>query len=191
MTNFAQVAAMNVAFGNPKGDPTNIDFNRVRKQCLNIPDEVGELFIALGADPEKVKHAVGLLKYVAKEAVNPVDLDQVRDSLSDIHVFTYGGHHLMGIDADCDMNAVIEGVMTRFVKNTHDMVATIKIHADKGVTDTYVEGDFPTAILKSGSDQPDAPKGKFLKSASYKEPVFYPIHKSARQDKNESTAWAK
>jgi hypothetical protein len=27
-------------------------------------------------------------------------------------------------------------------------------------------------VMKSASDQPDAPKGKFLKSASYSEPVL-------------------
>ena len=47
--------------------------------------------------------------------------------------------------------------------------------AAAGVTDVYFEGEYPTMIMKSASDQPDAPKGKFLKSASYKEPVFYPV----------------
>jgi hypothetical protein len=46
------------------------------------------------------------------------------------------------------------------------------MHTMKGVHDVYFEGEYPTMVMKSGSDQPDAPKGKFLKSASYKEPVF-------------------
>src|SRR3546814_4110464 len=30
-------------------------------------------------------------------------------------------------------------------------------------------------VMKSGADQPDAPKGKFLKSVSYREPEFYRV----------------
>lgn len=172
MTNFQCVAAMNTAFGNPAGDAASIDWNRIRKQCLNITDELGELFVALGADPGAVKHLVGALKWVASKQVHLVDPDDVRDALCDIHVFGYGAHHLMGVDADADMSAVIDGVMTRFIKDETDKEATVAKHADAGVTDVYFEGDFPIMVMKSGSDQPDAPKGKFLKSASYREPVF-------------------
>jgi hypothetical protein len=34
-------------------------------------------------------------------------------------------------------------------------------------------------VMKSASDQPDAPKGKFLKSASYQNTVFRPVPGSA------------
>ena len=172
MSNFNRVSAMNTAFGNPKGDPKNTDWDRVRKQSLNIADEYGETMIALGADPALVKDAVAHLKYVSSMAVNPVNALQVRDGLCDIHVFAYGAHHLMGVDADTDMDAVVDGVMTRFVKDPQDMKATLKLYADKGVHRVYVEGEFPTMVLKSAADQPDAPKGKFLKSASYTDTVF-------------------
>lgn len=84
-----------------------------------------------------------------------------------------------GLDAEqqqADMEAVIKGNMTRFVKDADDMAATMAVHAKKGVTETFVEGEFPTAILKSAKDQPDAPKGKFLKSASYEQTVFTELH---------------
>jgi hypothetical protein len=171
-TNYELVAAMNVAFGNPRGNAASIDWERIRKQCLNLPDELGELFIALGADPKGVKDAVSALKWMAAKPVNPIDRDQVRDSLCDMHVFGYGAHHLMGIDADHDMRAVLEGVMTRFIKDDADKAATIAKHAAAGVTDVYFEGEYPTMVMKSASDQPDAPKGKFLKSASFREPRF-------------------
>ena len=171
-TNFQNVAAMNAAFGNPAGDSSSIDWDRIRKQCLNIPDEVGELFVALGADQAVVKHLVSALKWAASKQVNPVDPDGVRDALCDVHVFGYGAHHLMGIDADADMGAVVDGVMTRFIKDDADKEATIAKHAAAGVTDVYFEGDYPTMVMKSATDQPDAPRGKFLKSASYREPVF-------------------
>jgi len=166
---------MNVAFGNPKGDPKAIDWERVRKQCLNIPDEFGELAIALGADAALIKAAVTQLKWVASKVVSDVNVKQVRDGLSDIHVFAYGAHHIMGVDADQDMDAVVEGVMTRFIKDPDDKVATIALHEAKGVTEVYFEGDYPTMVMKSLRDQPDAPKGKFLKSASYTDTVFREI----------------
>lgn len=171
-TTFQRVASMNIAFGNPKGDPKNIDWTRVRKQCLNIPDEVGEMFIALGADPAAVKNAVAALKAAGADVEHEAKLHDVRDALCDVKVFADGAHHFMGIDADEDMHAVVDGVMTRFIKDDADKQATIALHASKGVTEVYFEGEYPTMVMKSAKDQPDAPKGKFLKSASYSEPVL-------------------
>jgi len=177
MTNFTRVAEMNTAFGNPKGDPIIIDFDRVRSQTMNIADEFGETMIALGAHPATVKAAVENLKLACRPVMNGdhIDLNGVRDGLCDMHVFAYGSHHLMGIDADKDMNAVVDGVMTRFIKDHDDKNATILRHYNKGVSKVYFEGQFPTMVMKSAIDQPDAPKGKFLKSASYTDTVFPPI----------------
>ncbi|WP_199032703.1 hypothetical protein [Ralstonia sp. ASV6] len=171
VSNFERVAQMNVAFDNPQGDPRGIDWSRVRSQCKNIGHEFAELLVALGADKEEVDAIVQQID--ALQFNSDVNLKQVRDSLCDVHVFGYGAHHLMGIDADRDMGSVIEGVMTRFVKNDADRAATIAKHASAGVTDVYFVGEYPTMVMKSASDQPDAPKGKFLKSASYTEPEFY------------------
>jgi len=174
-TNFALVSNMNVAFGNPQGDPKQLSIKKIRKQCLNIVDELGELFVALGGDKELMKHAVAHFKWIANKTGNPVDTDKIRDSLTDIHVFAYGAHHLMGVDANEDMRSVINGVMTRFIKNEQDKIDTIAKHAALGVTDVRFEGVFPFGIMKSNSDQPDAPEGKFLKSASYQEERLYPV----------------
>jgi hypothetical protein len=171
-TNFRSVSGMNAAFGNPQGQADAIDWDRIRKQCLNVTDELGELFIALGSDPVVVKDLVQTLKRVAASQVADVLPDGVRDALCDIQVFSYGAHHLMGVDADADIRVVLDGVMTRFIKDEADKEATIAKHAAAGVTAVYFEGDFPTMVMKSSIDQPDAPKGKFLKSASYREPVF-------------------
>jgi hypothetical protein len=84
----------------------------------------------------------------------------------------------LGLDVDqqyADMDAVIKGVMTRFVKDEADWEATVALHESKGVAFTYSEGQYPTMIVKSAQDQPDAPKGKFLKSASYQNTVFSPL----------------
>lgn len=172
-TSFELVSAMNTAFGNPKGDPKNIDWDRVRAQFKNVGHEFIELMNALGADVNTTGLITGLIDQI--QFPHEPSLEDVRDASRDVVVFADGGHHLMGIDADRDMEAVIAGVMTRFVKDSTDLDATINLHRSKGVIETYVEGQFPTAILKSAKDQPDAPKGKFLKSASYKPTVFYSI----------------
>ncbi len=167
---------MNEAFGNSKGNPQAISLDRVRSQTRNILDEFCELQIALGASHvavQALRDAVKGIRYSEE-----VKLEDVRDGLCDIHVFAYGAHHLMGIDADQDMNSVVDGVMTRFIKDEADKQATITKHAAKGVTEVYFEGEYPVMVMKSAADQPDAPKGKFLKSASYCEPVFYGLPRS-------------
>ena len=171
-TNFTRVSAMNEAFGNPKGKPNAIRMDAIRSQTRNILDEFCEGQIALGATKESVQVIREALKGL--QYTGPIELDEIRDSLCDIHVFAYGAHHLMGIDADRDMNSVIDGVMTRFIKDEDDKKATMEMHAAKGVAEVYFEGEYPVMVMKSASDQPDAPKGKFLKSASYRQPVFYP-----------------
>lgn len=184
---------MNTAFGNPQGDPHNIDWNRVRKQFSNIGDEFVELLNALGACNEdqliddvvhkltsgrgELRGLMAIMDAIKSSVKFPHDpvLDDVRDASRDIVVFADGGHHLMGYDGDVDMRSVIDGVMTRFVKDEADLHATIQLHGNKGVWETRVEGNYPTMILKSTKDQPDAPVGKFLKSASYSQPVFYQV----------------
>lgn len=176
LTNFQKVSGMNEAFGNKKGDPKNIDIQRVRNQSVNILDEFIELMKAQGLDEE----ALEKLKY-ARSGITPsswtdtFDLDKTRDALCDVNVFSYGAHHLMGIDADRDMDAVVTGVMSRFIKDDEDKRVTSAVHAARGVTMVYFEGEYPAMVMKSLVDQPDAPKGKFMKSASYSEPVFYEV----------------
>ena len=175
-TSFELVSAMNIAFGNPKGEPTNINWERVRAQFKNIGDEYAELLEALGASQASVDAIRGINAMIKFD--REPDLEGVRDASRDVVVFADGGHHLMGIDGDRDMASVINGVMTRFVKDEHDLLATKEKHLNKGVVVVYTEGNYPTMILKSGTDQPDAPKDKFLKSASYAEPVFYDINET-------------
>ena len=176
-TSFQLVSEMNVAFGNPKGDPNNIDWNHVRRQFKNIGHEFCELLTALGLNAACVENILGSIDRNTnpEQFTEDINLEQVRDSSRDVVVFADGGHHLMGIDGDRDMQAVIDGVMTRFVKDQADLDATIEKHAKAGVLEVYTEGSFPTMIVKSAADQPDAPKGKFLKSASYKQSQFYAV----------------
>lgn len=170
-SSFQQVAEMNIAFGNPRGNPQAVEIGRTRRQCLNIVHEFGELLVALGANAAQVKQLIEPFTHIGFE--RHVSLDNVRDALCDIHVFAYGAHHLLGLDADRDMQEVVSKLMTRFIKDEADKEATIALHAARGVTQVYFEGTYPTMIMKSAADQPDAPRGKFLKSASFSEPKFY------------------
>ena len=171
-TNFQKVAAMNIAFGNPSKQ----DIQQVISQSLNIADELGELFIAFGVDPAYLRIAISHLK-AEMRLIDPakLNIDLVRDALTDIQVFTYGAQHILGVDGDTDMDTTINNVMTRFIKDEADEQATIAMHAAKGVTQVYFEGAYPTKVMKSLVDQPDAPKGKFLKSASHKVSPFSPL----------------
>lgn len=173
-TPFQRVAEMNTAFGNPKGDAQNIDWPKILNQCKNLFDEYCELLIGLGMPAEKLmelrsahqKYVVGL------NFDNEPDVEAVRDALCDIQVFDLGAQHLMGYDGDNDMDDVVDGVMTRFIKSPEDRCRTMELHHAKGVTQVYFEGEYPKVVMKSAVDQPDAPKGKFLKSASYVNTVF-------------------
>jgi hypothetical protein len=174
LTPFQRISEMNAAFGNPKGDYSKVDWDRIRKQYVNIFDEYCEGLEALGFSKLLVKwlkdaHTGYIIKRIATYDVNPLE---VRDALADIQVFKDGALHLMGVDGDADMHAVIDGVMTRFIKDEDDLADTIAMHARKGVLKVYFEGEYPTMVMKSSEDQPDAPKGKFLKSASYTNTVF-------------------
>lgn len=160
MTNFHLVSEMNIAFGNPAGDPTKyINVERLRNQCKNIPKEYKELTDAFDAfETESTQK----------------NLDDIRDALCDIMVFAYGAFHLMGINADADMAQVIAALETRFVRDSEHLFQTLAYYKDEKGLKVYVEGTFPRMVIKSAEDQGDGeyPKGKFLKAVGYHEPEF-------------------
>jgi hypothetical protein len=179
-TPFLYVSHMNEAFGNPKGNPKDYtliaggadaaQYNetawaRLANQCANIggragervSGEVEELFVALAAR----------------------DVEATRDALCDIMVFALGGYHFLGYDADQDMNAVLDGVMTRFCKDQDELTKTCAYWAERGITDVYTQGVFPMLCIKAARNQTATngevvPKGKFLKSVGYRQTVFPP-----------------
>ena len=172
---FQDVAAMNVAFGNPKGNPENFEdsvsvngvlapqltnWSRIEKQCKNILSEYVELM----------------------EAVATRNVAGVRDALCDINVFSLGAHHLMGYDADEDMREVVGALFSRFCVDEQHLKETSEHYTNLGVTH-YSEGEFPTKCLKSAYDQGvftakdgtqamEYPQGKFLKALGYRQPVL-------------------
>jgi hypothetical protein len=194
---FAYVKRMNEAFGNPAGNPEDFDgmpdllqggmmhydeaaWSRLQKQCENIGGSIA-------TTPEG--HAGGHINGEVRElllAIARRDVLGVRDGLCDIMVFALGAFHFMGYDADADMQAVLDGVMTRFSHTPEELAQTVKKWADLDVHG-LAEGQFPAVIFRSDRDQTSKtgefiPNGKFLKSASYREPVFPPAPVKVRVD---------
>lgn len=166
---FVIVKDMNVAFGNDEGDPSNIDRDKLLRQCKNIGAEFVELMKTFGVEVQMRFEDVG------HPDADP-DLEDTRDALCDIMVFALGVFHFMGVDADEDMEAVIDGVMTRFCKDAYELGTTCAKYQRLGVEFT-IHGEGDRMYLRSAKDQqmPEYPKGKFLKSVGYKEPVFKPL----------------
>jgi hypothetical protein len=166
---FDYVKMMNEAFGNPEGDPHAVDGMRLSRQCRNIGAEFIELMKEFG-------YHVELRVSGDKSDPNPdPNMLGIRDALCDIMVFTLGAYHFMGLEADDDMDAVLDGVMTRFCSTRKEIEDTCRMYNDLGVK-YHVHGEPPTAYLKSSEDQGNEyPQGKFLKSASYRLAVFPPL----------------
>ncbi len=192
---FDYVKRMNEAFGNPEGDPADFDpmpgfglvdvpgelhynktaWNRLQKQCENIGGrfdavvELGGKLFGRGSIDGEVRELL--------QALHDRNINSVRDALCDIMVFALGAYHFIGYDANADMAAVLDGVMTRFCKDQDALDRTIAKWAALGVTDVYTQGQFPRLCVKSARDQTASngdfcPKGKFLKSADYQDTVF-------------------
>lgn len=159
---------MNVAFGNQEGDPASIDMRALVMQSKSIGSEFVELMKALDYEVS--------MKIEVAERSSPVNIDEVRDALCDVMVFALGAFHRMGIDAESDMAEVVSAVMTRFCQWPSDLLDTRSKYDQLGVKYT-VHGTFPRVFLRSAKDQqmPEYPLGKFLKSASYRQPVFSPL----------------
>jgi hypothetical protein len=176
---FQLVSDMNIAFGNPKGDPKHImrDLDVHLAQCKNIGAEFLELMKAFG---EFAAVSIGddyMANGVDKSLeVRAVDIDGIRDALCDIIVFALGAFHKMGIDARADMHEVVYALYSRFCTDEDHLDQTRRYYDERFVRYT-IEGTFPTVCLKSAFDQlmPEYPKGKFLKAAGYRKPKLYAL----------------
>ena len=146
-----RVGQMNWAFGNRLYNREDAPWEEYAKRLVkNVLDELIEL----------------------EKAIATGSFDGYRDAMCDIQIFTAGEQYRERLDGEDDCKVVLDSLLTRFVKNPGDLAASIAMHNAKGVFDISVEGEYPLVVLRSLSDQPDAPKGKFLKSASYEQPVF-------------------
>jgi NTP pyrophosphatase (non-canonical NTP hydrolase) len=155
---FQDVSSLNDAFGNPAGDPKNPRWDRLESQAKNILDEYNELM---------------------DDGIGPKDINQVRDAISDILVFTLGLAHMAGIPVEEDMAGVDRSNRTKFCANPEQLIATIDKYDALGV-EVYADGEYPMKRVKSakyqvGLDGKDYQKDKMLKSVTFEEPVFRPL----------------
>lgn len=153
-TPFAAVSFMNAAFGNPKGDLANPNWDAIDRQLAIIKSEFNELCAAV-------------------EARN---ITLVRDGIADVEVTNLGLAHILGIDSDADMGAVFRSNMSKFVTSDAELIASVEKYAAIEV-EVYEEGEYPRKCIKSAKDQTGTngefyKKGKFLKGVNFKEPVF-------------------
>lgn len=185
LSNFAIVSAMNVAFNNKPGNPylfAKMPFaspSQVPQDAeAKMPGLTHLLMVADGAWQKLERQCKNILAEYNElmEAIAARDLDKVRDALGDIHVFAYGAHHFLSLDADRDMQAIVAALYTRFCRDEEHLAMTKLHYTEKGIA-FYTEGEFPTVCLKSAFDQmmPEYPKGKFLKAVGYKQPEFYQL----------------
>ena len=167
MSNIVQeVKDMNVAFGKPEGNisdfitlvDTPADYDKwevLRTQANCIPEELNELF----------------------EALDEYDINEVRDAVCDILVFTIGLGHLAGMNLEHDMHKVYESNMSKFCATQNILDLTIKKYSDMGV-EVEERGSWPRKYVVSSKDQWSSdmtklfPKGKFLKGINFEAPDF-------------------
>lgn len=153
MTAFTDVQQLNRAFGLEYGAKAG-DWEFLENYVKNIFDEYEELL----------------------EAIAAKDVKEVRDALCDINVFSMGGHHHIGHDADADMKAVSDSNMSKFIPNDDVMEATIKKYADLGVV-VVPGGEYPIKYVvceyeQVGNGGETYRANKRLKGVLFKEPVF-------------------
>lgn len=150
-----QVAVMNNAFGNPRGDITQPNWVAIDRQMDIISREFNELKLAV---ENRQIHGVG----------------GIRDGIADLNVTNLGLAHIMGVDSDADMALVFESNMSKFCANADELDASIQKYAEIGV-EVYAEGEYPRCCIKSAKDQTGTngefyKQGKFLKGINFQEP---------------------
>lgn len=147
------VCDVQTAFGNLKGDPFKLaeNINKISNEMHGVEAELEE----------------------TRDAIAKGDTDGVRDGLCDILVFAIAALHKLGVDIHEDMTSVCEALMTRFVRGEKELLATRAKYDALNVA-YNVEGSFPLVVIRSAYDQqmPEYPKGKFLKSAGFRQPSF-------------------
>lgn len=145
---FQRVVRLNKYYQNIQGNPSITNFKKIKEYSANFYDELQEL----------------------QDALSERNQEEVRDALCDLVIYIYGAFYQMGIDANDDLNTVIDSLYSRFIENEQDLQDSLDYYHKKGIKEVEVEGEFPMKILRSMSNYPDAPKGKILKSVYYKKP---------------------
>ncbi|AFX93550.1 MazG-like pyrophosphatase [Serratia phage phiMAM1] len=185
-TTFEKVSALNLAFGNSKGDVLNPDPATVLKQAALCLEEAVEMIqegfpgvkLVLGVDA-KGRQVVTLDKSAWD---GQVDLVQVLDAQGDMTTVNDGVAHIVGVDGNRVYDIVDASNRTKFIRCQEEVAPALQYYFDKGFNrgDLYLEGDFPEMCIKVTADITVQgkfyPRDKFLKNvATFKEPDFSEI----------------
>lgn len=166
MTNFEKTAVINNIVGNHPG----ADWETLKVQADLIQSELNEIY----------------------EAIEERNIEKARDGVGDVLFTAYGFGHRANFPTDEDFEQVCVSNLTKFDLTEEDAEKTRQKYLAIGVQ-TYVEvlpytwtreeGHQETVlyyVTKSernqiGTDGKDYPRGKYLKSTKFKEPVFREI----------------
>ena len=173
-TTFEKVTALNLAFGNAKGDLNNPDVKAIRKQAMLCLEEAIEMVEA--AHPgTKVKWSFDN-KGAHKDSV---DLVALLDAQGDLTTVNDGVAHVAGFDGNACYDLVHESNMSKFISSEGDKIKALAYYYDLGFQpdDLYLHGNYPTMCIKVKRDiklnGKFYPEGKFLKNmVTFTEPDF-------------------
>lgn len=177
-TTFEKVAALNLAFGNEKGDLANPNVKAIRKQAMLCLEEAIELVEA--AHPGmQVVWDLKRGKYQADISEDSVDLQGIMDAQGDLTTVNDGVAHVAGFNGNACYDLVHESNMSKFISSEEDKIKALAYYYELGFQpdDLYLHGSYPTMCIKVRRDirlnGKFYPEGKFLKNmVTFKEPDF-------------------
>lgn len=177
-TTYEKVSALNLAFGNPKGDLTKPDVQAIRKQAMLCLEEAIEM-VEAAYPGMQVMWELKRGKYKAEPGPDDIDMLGVLDAQGDLTTVNDGVAHITGFDGNAVYQLVHESNMSKFIRQEEDKVKALSYYYDLGFQpdDLYLHGDYPTMCIKVRRDinlnGKFYPEGKFLKNmVTFKEPDF-------------------
>lgn len=173
-TTFEKVTALNLAFGNAKGDLNNPNVKAIRKQAMLCLEEAIEMVEA--AYPGR-KVMFQLIDNETK--YDTVDMVALMDAQGDLTTVNDGVAHVAGFDGNACYDLVHESNMSKFISSEGDKIKALAYYYDLGFQpdDLYLHGNYPSMCIKVRRDirlnGKFYPEGKFLKNmVTFTEPDF-------------------
>lgn len=172
-TTFEKVAALNLTFGNEKGDLANPNVKAIRKQAMLCLEEATELVEAAFPGMKVVCQVTGVTDETS------IDMVALMDAQGDLTTVNDGVAHVAGFDGNACYDLVHESNMSKFIASEEDKIKALAYYYEIGFQpdDLYLHGNYPTMCIKVRRDiklnGKFYPEGKFLKNmVTFKEPDF-------------------
>lgn len=172
-TTFEKVAALNLAFGNEKGDLANPNVKAIRKQALLCLEEAVEM-VEAAFPGRKIT-----IQIDDKHLVDGIDTVAIMDAQGDLTTVNDGVAHISGFDGNAVYQLVHDSNMSKFISSEEDKIKALAYYYELGFQpdDLYLHGNYPTMCIKVRRDirlnGKFYPEGKFLKNmVTFKEPDF-------------------